>query len=236
MKVGNKTVGIIAIEPLDMDGNGFMELMKNDNESNKYCIDMVIQISQLLEKLQEEYKFMHKDFHAGNIMCSKIGNQYRWYIIDFGMTAVKMNGKWIHGKIDYPYNGPHTLNKTHDLRMLFCSLFYNMLTTLRKNNGYEKCPIIFLRILMKYMRPISNYLETSESVLFWNTYGDVLHIKDNNLQPEEVNNVFSLAKVNMNNIMNYIYSDMPSLITNYNQNIQNSNLLRYLKEVCQYLA
>lgn len=236
MKVGNKTVGIIAIEPLDMDGHGFMKLMKNDRESNKHCMDMVVQISQLLTKLQEEYKFMHKDFHSGNIMCNKVGNQYRWYIIDFGMASIKLDGKWIHGKTDFPYNGPHTLNKSHDLRMLFCSLFYNLVKTLREDNGYQKCPIIFLRMLVKYMRPISKYLKTPESTLFWNTYGDVVHMVDKNLIAENVYEVFSLAKVNMNTIMDYIYSDMTSLVSNYNQKVQRSNLIRYLDEICQYLA
>jgi len=236
MKVGNKLVGVIAMEPLDMDGNGFMQLMKNDRKSNENCIDMVIQISQLLTKVQEKYNFMHKDLHSGNIMCNKIGNHYRWYIIDFGMSSVKIEGKWIHGKLDFPYYGKHPENKTHDLRMLFCSMFYNMLSTLRQENGYQNCPIIFFRMLVKYMRPISTYLGTPERTLFWNTYGDAIQYKDNNLDPIAVSNVFHLAKVNMNNIMEYIYSDMPTLLLNYKQQITSSNLIRYLGEVCQYLA
>ena len=236
MKIKNKIVGIIAIEQLDMDGNGFMELMKNDKESNKNCIDMVIQVSQLLTKLQKEYKFMHKDLHSGNIMCNKVGNQYRWYIIDFGMTSIKIDGEWIDGKLDFPYNGAHSENKTHDLRMLFCSIFYNMLSTLREYNGYQKCPIIFLRMLVKYMRPISTYLKTPSKTLFWNTYGDAIQYEDKNLDPIEVNNVFSLAKVNMNNIMDYIYSDMPTLLVNYTSQVNKSNLIRYLSEIGQYLA
>ena len=111
-----------------------------------------------------------------------------------------------------------------------------MLTTLRNENGYQECPIVFLRMLLKYMRILSTYLKTPETTLFWNAYGSIVDVKDANFDPDNVNNVFSLAKVNMNNMMDYIYSDMPNLITNYKPIVQKSNLIRYLNEVCQYLA
>ena len=111
-----------------------------------------------------------------------------------------------------------------------------MLSTLREYDGYQKCPIIFFRMLVKYMRPISTYLKTPSKTLFWNAYGDAIQYKDKNLNPIEVNNVFSLAKVNMNNIMDYIYSYMPTLLVNYTKQVTKSNLIRYLDEICQYLA
>lgn len=236
MKLGNNVVGIIAMEPLDMDGYGFLDTVKNDKNGNLECINMVLQISGLLITLQKKYCFMHKDFHSGNIMCKKNGNSYKWYIIDFGMASAKINNTWLHGKLDYPYKSSKKMNKTHDLRMLFSSIFYTLLSKMRQKDGYVICPIMFLHILNRYMIQLSKYLKTPQNTLFWNTYGDVFDVSDTNFDPNNVQHTFEKMKMYLlANKPLRIMEELPKRLKNYSKQVNKSNLIRYLDEMCMYL-
>lgn len=236
MKKGSKMVGIIAMEPLDMDGHGFLDTVKNDKNGNLECINMVLQISGLLKTLQKKYCFMHKDFHSGNIMCKKNGNSYKWYIIDFGMASAKINNTWLHGKLEYPYKSSRKMNKTHDLRMLFSSIFYTLLSKMRQKDSYVICPLMFLHILNRYMIPLSKYLKTPQETFFWNTYGDVFDVLDTNFDPNNVHHTFEKMKMYLlANKPLRIMEELPKRLKNYSKQVKKSNLIRYLDEMCIYL-
>ena len=84
---------------------------------------LLVQICELLIKLQDKYNFHHRDLHGGNIMYKNIGTsdnpRYRWYIIDFGMSYIKLGNVEYHTKPIGLYNRWKGNDFNHDLRILF---------------------------------------------------------------------------------------------------------------------
>lgn len=96
---------------------------------------MITSICNLLTILQGGCNFHHRDLHAGNIMYNKIVHpesgdiSYVWYIIDFGMSTLEIDGiqiQAIHSPIynrKDVYSGSSFIsNPGHDLRILFLSI------------------------------------------------------------------------------------------------------------------
>ena len=123
------------MEPL----GGTLHKWLNDNYNKPSFvpnfIDMITSICNLLTILQAGCNFHHRDLHAGNIMYNEIVNpdsgdiSYVWYIIDFGMSTLKVNRTQIQA-IHYPiydkddvFDGSRFIsNHGHDLRILFLSI------------------------------------------------------------------------------------------------------------------
>ena len=117
---------ITGLEKLEGDLNSFFKHVINKMSVEKVdkCLkDMLIQLCNLVEILQDNYNFHHRDLHSGNIMYRNIGSidnpVYRWYIIDFGFTYLENNGVKYHSGNIGPYRKYIKPNFAHDLRMLF---------------------------------------------------------------------------------------------------------------------
>ena len=126
---------VSGMEPL----GGTLHKWLKDNRNHKSFVPnfiyMITSICNLLTILQTGCNFHHRDLHAGNIMYNEIVNpdsgdiSYVWYIIDFGMSTLKINGTQIQA-IHYPvyekddvFDGSRFIsNHGHDLRILFLSI------------------------------------------------------------------------------------------------------------------
>ena len=113
---------IIGMEPLD---GTFEKLYKDKNITCREKVKSIQSIAKFLIPLQKNYKFMHRDFHASNIMYKKSGTPgnetYKMYIIDFGMSTALINGQQIN-EITPIYSKPYKFNPSHDLRLLITFL------------------------------------------------------------------------------------------------------------------
>ena len=96
------------------------------DDVNKILKDMFIQICELLIKLQDKYDFHHRDFHMGNIMYNNFGTKanpkYKWYIIDFGLSYMNIDGRKYHADAINMYSKYKSPNKSYDLRILFTNI------------------------------------------------------------------------------------------------------------------
>ena len=96
------------------------------DDVNKILKDMFIQICELLIKLQDKYDFHHRDFHMGNIMYNNFGTKanpkYKWYIIDFGLSYMNIDGRKYHADGINMYSKYKSPNKSYDLRILFTNI------------------------------------------------------------------------------------------------------------------
>jgi len=122
---------IMGMERLDGDLHRWLcNTVANHWEEKKNSlvfIQMLQDICHLLIILQDTYDFHHRDFHSGNIMYQQIqtasGIQYKWYIIDFGMTTIKLQGRRYNGVIQNLYTSTTVSNYGHDLRILMLGLW-----------------------------------------------------------------------------------------------------------------
>ena len=146
---------------------------------------------------------MHKDLHLGNIMCKKNGNDYRWFIIDFGMSSF-MNGKrMFHSTKQYPYPNSHPFNPSHDMRMLITSMQ-------RQIDMFSYFGIIIDR----YLVHLDYVKKKSGKPLFHSAYYKVVNKVDNVCNPDNVINLFFHAKssLNIGNKTEFLSIVLPSLI------------------------
>ena len=123
---GSKMKIITGIEKLDGDLNRFMDRMVPTmlpEQVDAVLKDALIQLCNLMETLQDEYAFHHRDLHAGNIMYKNIGSTsnpvYRWFIIDFGFAYLEKDGAQYHKDKIGPYSKYSRPNFAHDLRIFF---------------------------------------------------------------------------------------------------------------------
>jgi len=144
-----KVMSIIRFESIKNDGNynicSIIEKLEPINFKKlplKTVLGYLVQIANALYYLQKKFEFMHRDLHASNVMRKKNPNpdkniklctgqilenqEYIISIIDFGNVSIKMDDLTINtnstGLKDY---NNHIFNKSHDLRMLFASLYLN---------------------------------------------------------------------------------------------------------------
>ena len=166
---------IVGMEQLDGDGWDFLS---NHGKNNKKLCPAIKSLSILLSKLQDKFEFMHRDFHLGNIMYKKLpNNEIRMYIIDFGLSTMKINNKWLNRitKTEH-YEKTYDFNPSHDLRMLLTTIYY------RKYNITKS----FLTYLIQVERSILRYREIDESNLWWGTYSVLMPYYDSDFIPKTV--------------------------------------------------
>ena len=103
---------------------------------------------------------------------------YRFYIIDFGMSTAKFEGKSINRICSFYKKDEQSirLNKSQDLRLLITDIFNGKFF----NSIYLNIIIVYLmEILLKYY----NY---NGRVLFWGLYDQVIKIEDETFYPKNI--------------------------------------------------
>jgi len=209
---------IIGMEKMDGDFHHFNEnnisqlsyKKKPDEIGAIYDLYLksLIQISQKIAYLQHKYHFNHNDLHMGNVMYKKKiingGEFYEWYIIDFGMSCFEKDGIFMCADKYRRYNS------THDLRMLFTSLYENLppryvrdksvmekkvkdLTNPQKQLWKQEAFFIYITQVVMNM---SKYVDirTDDKPLFHKFYHEVKFYDD-------VNTIPSTVIVNLQNIL-----------------------------------
>jgi len=74
----------------------------------------------------------------------------------------------------------HFFNKTHDLRILFASMF-------RNTNRIKKDYKLYLRfIIVRILSSITFYYEVEENPFFWDTYSQLVKYYDETFLPENI--------------------------------------------------
>ena len=213
---------IIGMEEMDGDFHHFNDIntsklsykKKPEEVGTIYdsYLKSLIQISQKIAYLQKEYLFNHNDFHMGNVMYKKKivnGEEiYQWYIIDFGMSCFEKDGIFMCA------DKYRRFNSTHDLRMLFTSLYENLppryvrdksvmekkVKDLSKSQkGLWKQEAFYLYITRVVMN-MSKYVDISivDKPLFHKFYHEVKIYDDINTIPSKVianlQNILNLKK------------------------------------------
>lgn len=137
----------------------------------------------MIMRLQDSYRFMHRDFHGGNIMYryDNERNEYKWYIIDFGMTCIETKTGRIYPPTESKhYKMIHGFNPSHDLRLLFLSIY---------GHFRDRLPRSFILLCFHLFRNTYHYLFNSfaydngvttenKEYFFYRAYGEVVHIND----------------------------------------------------------
>ena len=238
MKIGNKFVGVIAMEPLEHDG---FYLLNKATKSDKYELifkQMLLKVGGLLKSLQKSDEFMHRDLHAGNVMYKKVGESYKWYIIDFGMTMMKLEGKLINVHQSFPYTFNHEFNASHDMRMLLTSMFGVFRDNLL-NYGVSTVPKNIFLLTYRFMESLSRYMPTGKRVLFHNTYEDVVKVYDENFTPDYLMNIFSKAniksKMDFQTLYSIFISNKIQIKDKQVSFIPQTKLTTYLRELRRFL-
>jgi len=140
---------LLGMEPLDDSLYNFIKLAARINQGQlgdrrmdtftfklkmtKVLTDMFECICNTLIYLQEKYDFYHRDMHCGNIMYRKIGETYKWYLIDFGFSTFKLHNYRFSEKGAGPYGSyneekaqqgkSHKGRVGHDLRLTLLFMF-----------------------------------------------------------------------------------------------------------------
>jgi len=222
---------IIGMEPLDGDGGDLFKNTKARGNHYKHFLKGLRDLATLLKKLQAKFKFMHRDFHAGNVMYKKIpGDNYRMYIIDFGMSTIETSkGKWLNRITQtFHYKENFRFNPTHDLRMLMLSIFSSH--TFR-TYAQSELKLLFCSILIGILR----YNRMDNDVLFWNSYSDMIHVKDEGFHPDNIINrtngllndkLFSMKIYNFKKTKPQEYSGSVS-----KNGAKNTDLFDYIDEI-----
>jgi len=101
------------------------------------------------------------------------------YIIDFGLSTMKINNKWVNRmSTTYHYRKTYEFNSSQDLRMLFtCMLYKSIGTPLKKD---------FFKYLYQIEKPILNYYDIEAGNLWWDTYKELIPYYDSNFTPKSV--------------------------------------------------
>ena len=105
------------------------------NEFTKEMLKMLRGICLLLEYLQTNYQFYHRDMHGGNIMFKKTATGYDWYLIDFGMSTMVLHDNQLNtGSVGAysPYSDGALGKVGHDIRLMVLSIIDNHSNELEK--------------------------------------------------------------------------------------------------------
>jgi hypothetical protein len=171
---------VIGMENIDDDGFGFL----STQPSYKDISDMIRSVCILVETLQSEFRFMHRDLHLGNILYKSDhnGKTRKWYILDFGMSIIDIKGKPFGNTNVYPYKKKHAFNPSHDIRMLILS----MLSTVPLSRKQVKLPILISMLLSHYAHSLNRYIHTNDDPLFHAGYDTVVQFTDENFTPSTI--------------------------------------------------
>ena len=176
---------IVGMEPLDGDGN---KLFRDSSISDMDKIKCIKGLAELLKNLQRKFKFMHRDFHLGNMMYKNVAapgkpKVYKMYIIDFGMSTAMIDGNFINKKTKtFHYKEKNHYNPSHDLRMTFSSMFGD---STRVNKRFD---LTLSNALALSLSSILRYkcIGKDDSPLFWDTYSELIDIRDDTFLPDTV--------------------------------------------------
>lgn len=182
LNVNGKVEYAIGIEELHGSGKSFIK----KQPSSKDIIHCILSVSTLLDILQSTFSFMHRDLHLGNVMYKNDN----WYIIDFGMSTMKYNKKWLNYKTGmYDECPERDLNASHDLRM-FLTAFQESMNI--GNYKYQHINYVLTIILFRLSnRPYYTTIRKRTEPLFWNTYDTLLKWNDVFYLPLKINEIFS---------------------------------------------
>jgi len=176
---------IVGMEPLDGDGH---KLFGNSSVSDMDKIKCIKGLAELLKNLQRKFKFMHRDFHLGNMMYKNVAapgkpKVYKMYIIDFGLSTAMIDGNFINKKTKtFHYKDKNHYNPSHDLRMTFSSMFGD---STRVN---KRVDLTLSNALALSLSSILRYkcIGEDDSPLFWDTYSKLIDIRDDTFLPDTV--------------------------------------------------
>jgi hypothetical protein len=120
---------IMGMERMTNTAYYFMkvELLKyNKDERRSLFIEMIKSVAILIQESQNRFNFHHRDLHCNNIMYNKISEgKYIWYMVDFDMSVMVLNGCIINGQKTklYPkFPSNEYTNYGHDLRTFLSSM------------------------------------------------------------------------------------------------------------------
>lgn len=182
---------LLGMESLSTSTTNFLDLLHRNHKSKvpqftkEFCTKQVIHmlycVANTLEYLQNEFEFIHRDLHGGNIMAKYENSQLpQWHIIDFGMSTMMLNGERINesnkccnGMYEHGISDEH-FNRCHDLRQFFFSLMYysdNTMSSILEPEVYD----VFYGLFHSLKRQIQTLnLEPSFSNLCHKLYGDAI--------------------------------------------------------------
>lgn len=179
-----------------MDGTLFDYIDHLLEHKNKTMIMDEIQhtmkgLCDMITKLQDTYRFMHRDFHGGNIMYKYDDerNEYRWYIIDFGMACIETKTERIYPPTESKhYKMIHGFNPSHDLRLLFLSIYGHF-----RNRLPRSFILLCFHLFQNTFQYLSNSVAYNKGVktehkeyFFYRAYGEVVHIHDPVFNPRHL--------------------------------------------------
>lgn len=168
---------IIGMEQLDGE---FQQMFKDKKITCRNKIKAIKSLAQFLIPLQKKYQFMHRDFHAANIMYKKMGTPgketYRMYIIDFGLSTAVINKQQLNKTNDI-YMKTYKFNPSHDLRLLFTH-FTRMITN-------PPCSYLYIAILLS-LTSILRYQTINTEPWHWKVYDDAIVKLDETFTPENI--------------------------------------------------
>lgn len=142
-------IPILGMEKIQYSLHSFYDKVINDvgnkrvSSNTKYTMDKVlvyimVHVAKLLDHLQSEYDFVHRDLHIGNVMIdmTKQTDKMKVYLIDFGYSSLVIDGMRINAEkigVYRKYDESADENfKCHDLRMFILSLMAMKSTILYK--------------------------------------------------------------------------------------------------------
>jgi hypothetical protein len=120
---------VLGMEELMGSLSQWMQRLWTSDRAEQLFIQMLKSLALLLHTLQKHYQFGHRDFHASNIMYKATDGDtpsFRWYVIDFGLATMVLDGHRINANEIGPYDAMSSAedftNKGHDMRTLILSL------------------------------------------------------------------------------------------------------------------
>ena len=138
------------------------------------CFRAIWNILKNLKKLQEQYEFMHRDLHGGNIMWGCDEGIPIFYFIDFEYSCLKTKKRRIYNVTDSDhYRCIHSFNRGHDIRMLYISLYQAL---------HNKRETSLFKFLEKYVGRDKSYEET---------YSSIVHEEKDEFYPENMIKIVS---------------------------------------------
>lgn len=195
----------MCMERYQFDGDDYVEKWKG-NTAN--VANMLVHICMNLKMLQDNLRFMHRDFHLGNVMCREleevsakprtvgyffpVRRSTEWCIIDFGMARTvtycmsrKRRQKCVF-QLGEMYGNEKIYNRGHDMRILFFSLLYHW-----KYLSEEMLKYVLLKCFsaVKYIELHENDVNIEDEIntpLSHYFYETVVHKKAPEFYPERI--------------------------------------------------